>query len=195
MSRVAPEIAYQHWAKNMKKGDRRAENCRTLFTTHGHTRGRTRSQEYQTWISMNQRCFDPNWDHYDRYGGRGITVCDEWRHDFEAFLAHIGPAPSKRHSIDRWPDKDGNYEPGNVRWASKKEQARNRDTTLFVQYNGERMLLLEACDRSGIAPNTARQRKHTGWPEKDWFIPLLRPRRKNAGVPAGGSESCTIQQS
>ncbi len=196
MSRAAPVIAYQRWAKNMKKGDRRAENCRTLFTIHGHTRGgaggKLPTKEYIAWAGMNNRCFNPNWDHYDRYGGRGITVCAEWRHDFEAFLAYVGPAPSKRHSIDRWPDRDGDYKPGNVRWTTAQQQARNRDTSVVVQYNGERMLLMEACEKTGLAPTTVRQRKHMGWPEEDWFIPLLRLRRKNT---AGGSESCTIQQS
>lgn len=84
--------------------------------------------EYDIWRSMNQRCANPNVRNYDNYGGRGIRVCDRWRHDFTAFLADVGYRPSKHHSLDRYPDKNGNYEPGNVRWALPDEQAKNRRT-------------------------------------------------------------------
>jgi hypothetical protein len=75
---------------------------------------------------MNARCYYPKASEYARYGGRGITVCDRWRESYEAFLADVGRKPSRAHSIDRFPDVDGNYEPGNVRWATAKEQADNR---------------------------------------------------------------------
>lgn len=81
-------------------------------------------------MSAKTRCFDPNNAHFDRYGGRGIAMCKEWRHDFAAFLAHVGPKPTPQHSLDRWPNNDGNYEVGNVRWATRKEQALTRSTTI-----------------------------------------------------------------
>ncbi len=81
--------------------------------------------EYKTWASMKQRCYNPNSNFYHRYGGRGITVCDRWRDSFEAFLDDIGLKPSRKHSIDRI-DGEGNYEPGNVRWASPSVQQNNR---------------------------------------------------------------------
>lgn len=74
---------------------------------------------------MKGRCYNPNNGSYRHYGGRGITVFDEWRSDFKAFLACMGPKPSRRHSIDRI-DVDGNHEPGNVRWATPRQQAMNR---------------------------------------------------------------------
>lgn len=95
-----------------------------LGQKHGHsigTRGnRTTSPEYNTWASMVQRCTNPSFKDYRYYGGRGITVCQRWK-DFRNFLADMGPRP-KGKTIDRYPNRDGNYEPGNCRWATQKEQ-------------------------------------------------------------------------
>src|SRR5262245_10496757 len=90
------------------------------------THGMANSPEYQAWNSAKQRCTNPNDGSYSRYGGRGIRMCDEWVNSFEAFYNYIGPRPSSNHSLDRYPNNDGNYEPGNCRWATKSEQAKNR---------------------------------------------------------------------
>jgi hypothetical protein len=75
---------------------------------------------------MKDRCYNPNVEGYKYYGGRGISICQEWIEDFEAFYQYMGPKPSPDHSIDRWPNGDGNYEPGNVRWATNTQQSQNR---------------------------------------------------------------------
>jgi hypothetical protein len=109
---------------------RRPENRANIArarTTHGHAgqRAGTRSPEYSIWATAKQRVTNPNNERWSDYGGRGITMCPEWLASFEAFFAYVGPRPSPDHSIDRI-DNDGNYEPGNVRWADRKTQRANR---------------------------------------------------------------------
>lgn len=93
-----------------------------LWTTHGHTRGRRKSRTYRSWASMIARVTNPSNDRFQDYGGRGITVCNRWR-AFENFLDDMGERPDGM-SLDRI-DNDGNYEPGNCRWATPRQQQRN----------------------------------------------------------------------
>lgn len=90
--------------------------------------GDSKSVEYKTWTGMKNRCFNINHPDYERYGRKGIIVCDAWKNDYLAFLNYIGRRPSKHYSIDRYPNNKGNYEPGNVRWATIDEQANNKKT-------------------------------------------------------------------
>lgn len=99
----------------------RKDTLRKIARKHGMSK----SPEHMTWCHIKSRCFDPKNKSYERYGGRGITMCKEWNDSFELFFAHVGKKPSPQHSIDRI-NNEGNYEPGNVRWATALEQNNNR---------------------------------------------------------------------
>ncbi len=91
---------------------------------------------------MKERCINKNCNTYYRYGERGITVCDRWL-DFNNFLSDMGLKPTPKHTIDRYPDKKGNYEPSNCRWATSKQQSRNISTNRIIEYNGVTKILAD----------------------------------------------------
>lgn len=116
----------------------RREMTGTRSTRHGHSQ----RPEYAIWAGMLARCFNPRLRAWRHYGGRGIVVCERWRELFENFLADMGPRPSPKHSIDRI-DNDGDYGPGNCRWATRNEQARNVSRNRLVAHNGETKTVAE----------------------------------------------------
>lgn len=101
----------------------RREASKARATKHGHATGET-SRTYNSWACMWQRCTNPEYSQYGRYGGRGISVCERWS-SFTAFLADMGERPEGR-TLDRI-NTNGNYEPNNCRWATPKEQTANRN--------------------------------------------------------------------
>ena len=123
-----------------------------------------RSPTYNAWRAMVDRCTCPTSGNYERYGARGITVCDRWR-SFSNFLADMGSRPEGR-TIDRIDGSKG-YEPGNCRWASNKEQARNKRTNLIVTYRGESRCVAEWVEILGLKEKLVRVRLSRGWsPER-----------------------------
>ena len=126
--------------------------------------GMANSKLYGTWKGIKRRCLNTNAPNYKHYGGRGITICEEWRNDFQAFydyvskLEHFG---EEGYTLDRI-NNDGNYEPNNLRWADRATQARNRRNNTYVKYNGEKMILTDASEKSGIGRKTLYHRLQRG---------------------------------
>lgn len=112
---------------NLVYGLSKSCGCRVpALTSKAKTvHGKSRTQIYRCWINMKCRCTLPGHTEWINYGGRGITVCPQWMDSFETFYADVGDPPSKKHTLDRI-NVDGNYEPGNVRWATRAEQALNK---------------------------------------------------------------------
>lgn len=139
-----------------------------LNLKHGEARtdGDANTPEYRAWRNMISRCESSCWRDFANYGGRGIRVCERWRESFEAFLEDVGRRPSPQHSIDRYPNVDGNYEPGNVRWATLKEQARNKRNTLWLTVDGVKKSAAEWADLSGITQRAIEYRIKSGWAPK-----------------------------
>ena len=121
-------------------------------TTHSMTNTPT----YTTWATMIQRCHNPNSANFDRYGMRGIKVCNRWRNSFEAFLEDMGERPEGT-TIDRI-DNEGNYEPSNCRWATIYQQQRNLRSNVNVEVDGITMCFKDACAKTGIDYKTAQNR-------------------------------------
>mgnify|MGYP000110669826 CR=1 FL=1 len=137
---------------------------------HGDSfRGRTK--EYIAWHNIVQRCLNPHNKRFPLYGGRGIAICDEWRYDFAAFLGYVGRAPSPRHTIDRI-NNNGNYEPGNVRWATYLEQNRNTSRSRRIVINGEDVPLKVVADRHNLPYPTVLRRYKQGWGPEQITLPL-----------------------
>lgn len=111
------------------------------FVVHGHS-GAGLSPEYRVWTGMIQRCTNPRRKAFPSYGGRGILVCQRWLNSFESFLADMGPRPSKT-SLDRI-NNDGNYEPGNCRWATNAEQSRNKRSNKLESHEPDQIRWLSS---------------------------------------------------
>lgn len=139
---------------------------------------KTHPAEYRAWSGMRTRCRNPKFVDWMIYGGRGIKVCDRWN-SFAMFFADIGAKPSPRHSVDRI-DSDGNYEPGNCRWATAKEQANNwRTRNRKLTFNGETLPLPEWAARLGVTRESLRDRIDSGWSlQKALTTPAVRQRRR-----------------
>ncbi len=135
-----------------------------LLAVRNTMHGATGSYAFRVWTAMKRRCGNPRDISYRNYGALGVVVCDRWRNDFAAFVADMGAPPSRDYSIDRYPNKSGNYEPDNCRWATRAEQARNKRTNVRYSYHGKSLLLEEISAACGVPQSTLRRRLIAGLP-------------------------------
>jgi hypothetical protein len=180
---ACPSGTYPHWhcicacgkevtvlGRSLKSGHTKSCGClhrevaAKRRTTHGHTTIGIRTRTYQAWGSMIKRCTNSKCRNFHNYGGRGIKVCDRWRDSYANFLADIGECPPGLQ-IERC-DNDGNYEPSNCRWTSKKAQSHNRRTNHLITIDGETLCVAEWSERSGNHCQTIVSRLRLGWDAK-----------------------------
>lgn len=133
---------------------------RTRGITHGEAGQPT--VEYKAWQGMLSRCRRRTGPDASRYSRKGIRVCEEWAHSFEAFLNDMGRKPSPRHSLDRI-DGCGNYEPSNCRWATRLQQSRNTSRNVRFEFHGLNLTAGEIGERVGLSGTLIRNRLNAGW--------------------------------
>lgn len=155
------------------------------FVTHGHSFTGKTTGEYRSWRMMIQRCHNSKHTHFSFYGGRGITVCQQWRNSFERFLADMGLRPSSKHSIERR-DNNGNYEPENCRWATRKEQMRNMRRNRLVTFDGETMCLSEWTEKLRFPRNLLKYRLDSGMSVEAAITTPIKPK----GIQVCSVENC-----
>lgn len=133
-----------------------------VTVARSRTHGMKNTPEWRAWTSMRQRVLNSDHPAFHNYGGRGISICEQWS-IFERFYDDVGPRPSKAHSLDRYPNNNGNYEPGNVRWATRKEQGRNQRTNHLIPFNGQMVPISVAEESLGFNPGVIIDRLSYGW--------------------------------
>jgi hypothetical protein len=157
---------YIAWGTSLRRADIASCGCyrRDRLFKHGHAAGDKRRNGYGIWSAMKDRCSNPSNQEFNGYGGRGIKVCESWASSFEKFIEDMGPRTSRKHSIDRI-NNNGNYEPGNCRWATREEQDNNRSNNIMIEYNGNKMTVRQAVKAAGnvVLVATARWRVKNGW--------------------------------
>lgn len=159
------------------------KSCGCIIGKHKRTHGATGTPEFRAWDAMRRRCADlTNAD----YGGRGIQVCARWQGSFENFIADMGKRPTADHSLDRYPNNDGNYEPGNCRWATRADQGNNRRSSRTLTINGETKTYAEWERHVGLPPGRICLRLKMGWKPEEVLQPSVRGtgRRSRGGVSA-----------
>lgn len=154
----------------LRKGDTRSCGClaRESAASINKSHGKANTAIYRIWRSMMDRCHLPTSHAYSRYGARGVAVCERW-HDFENFYTDMGDKP-KGMSLERT-DNDGPYSQENVQWASAKDQANNRRSSRWVEFNGERRTLAQWADHFGIHLGTLWARLKRGIPMDEAVLP------------------------
>jgi len=139
------------------------QSCGCLRSEKVITHGKSKSAEYRVWSGMISRCYNPKEQSYEFYGARGIRVCKRWRENFVSFYEDMGERPSSSHSIDRI-DNNGLYAPSNCRWATRKEQSRNKRNNRMIRLNHRELSLAEWSEMLGIPSTTIHRRIDAlGW--------------------------------
>lgn len=147
-------------------------------TTHGACKGHQTIPEYQAWAGMKERCHNPNLRSWKYYGAKGVKICQRWLGSFSNFLEDMGTKPTPGHSLDRWPKRNGNYEPGNCRWATDEQQNNNKADNRIITIKGESKTIAQWSRATGIKFITIWARLERGWTGEKIISPVIPVVRK-----------------
>ena len=129
-----------------------------MFKIHGKSGDRY----YENWCKLKERCYNTHSKDYQNYGGRGIYICRRWRKSFESFYKDMGEKPSKNHTLERI-NNNGPYAPWNCRWATRKQQSRNKRNNVLISFKGESMCASDWAERLGMNISTLKSRLFKNW--------------------------------
>lgn len=174
--------------KNLRNGNKKSCGClnsdmaklrvKQSRRANGATQMGKATRLYRIYTGMRTRCYNKNYHGYENYGGRGITVCDEWdtfRPFYDWAMSH---GYSDKLSIDRI-DVNGNYCPENCRWATQEQQSNNMTTNVFLEYNGERMTVTQWARKLGIKPYVIYNRLRSGWNDEMILTTPIRKQKRS----------------
>lgn len=163
-------------AANITTGKSKSCGCivREVVSAIRLTHGLIKTPEYSAWRNAKNRCYNQKYKLFHCYGGRGIIMCDRWLGDsgFTNFLLDMGNKPSPKHTLDRYPNQNGNYEPTNCRWATYKEQQNNRRNNKLIEHNGEIISQAAWAERLGVTSERIRKELSKGVPFKNIYSRL-----------------------
>lgn len=157
------------WMGSLTTGLSKSCGCFKIDNPGARTHGLSKTREYRIWAGMWQRCTNPKEINYERYGARGITVCERWRL-FPNFLEDMGKAPFKNAQLDRIDNSLG-YFKENCRWVTSQANNRNTRRTVRVTFNGETLSVPEWAERVGLTPELIHNRLRLHWPVEKLFTP------------------------
>lgn len=179
---------------HLTSGRTKSCGCYLKENPTNKTHGLSKTKIYKTWCDMRERCFNPKKERYPNYGGRGITVCPEWAGSdgFKAFYDYVSKLEhfdEEGYTLDRI-DVNGNYKPGNLRWATDAEQRRNRTDNHYIEINGEQMILSDVARTAGVTKATIYKRLSLGASEDQ----LLRKCRVDSWLIEINGKKLTVKE-
>jgi len=166
---------------SVKSGATKSCKCKRseLIIVDKTQHGLSKTKEYHAWILMLDRCYNTDANGYERYGGRGIAVCPEWKDSFETFLKNMGLAPNPSHSVERKNNSLG-YCPDNCQWATRKVQSNNRSNNIRITRNGRTLTLSQWSEELGLPYKTVYARIALGWSSEKALTTPVRPIKRRS---------------